>query len=101
MGATTIAVLAVGALVGIYLYVMGLCYLCDLYALRKQKKLEEAEQVRKERIREALDRAEMKRKQELRRRKQLARARREKGVVTPDTLSRNHLRPKRATAARA
>ena len=58
----TIAIFVLCAVVGIYLYVMGLCHLCDLYDQKKQKKQEEEEKKRKERLHQALDEAEMKRK---------------------------------------
>ena len=52
-------------LVSLYFYVMGLCYLCDLYEEKK----------RKERLHRAIEETEMRRKSEIERRKNLAQAR--------------------------
>jgi hypothetical protein len=101
MGATTIAVIVVCALAGTYLYVMGLCYLCDLYSLRKEKQKQEEEKKRKEQIKIALDHAEAKRKAEIARRKGLAKARRERGLVTADHLVQRKSPPTSASAAHA
>ena len=97
----TIAVIVICALAGTYLYVTGLCYICDLYSLQKAKKLKKDEERRKEQLRLALEQAETKRKEEIARRKQLARARRERGLVTVDGLSRKGSRQKPASAANA
>jgi uncharacterized protein YaiL (DUF2058 family) len=101
MGAITIAVIVLCALAGTYLYVMGLCYLCDMYTLQKEKKREAEEKRRKERIRIALDQAEAKRKAEIARRKQLAKARRERGLTTAENISKRKSPPHSASAAHA
>lgn len=101
MGAMTIAVIVVCALAGTYLYVMGLCYLCDLYSLQKEKKKEAEEKKRKEHIRIALDQAAERRKAEIARRKQLMKARRERGLVSAENLSKRKSPPNSASAAHA
>ena len=78
MGAITIAALVICSIAITYLYVMGLCYLCDLYTLSKQKKQEAAEKRRKEELRLAREQAEMKREQDMELRKQRIKARRER-----------------------
>ncbi len=76
----TVGVIALSVIVGTYVYVMTLCYLCDLYEQKKEKRrLAEAEK-RKEELRRARTQAEMRRTQQMERRKQLAKARREKGT---------------------
>ena len=101
MGAMTIAVIVICALAGTYLYVTGLCYICDLYSLQKAKKLKKAEERRKEQLHIALEQAEARRKEEIARRKQLARARRERGLVSTESLSRKSSRQNPASAAHA
>lgn len=104
MGATTIIVVIVAALVGTYLYVMALCQLADLLAQRKENLKQQAEKKRKEALRQSLHEAEMRRKKEEGRRRQLIRARNERGIVTADRVSAQparHTRPKPASAARA
>ena len=101
MGAMTIAVIVVCALAGTYLYVTGLCYICDLYSLQKEKKLKKEEERHKEQLRIALEQSEARRKEEIERRKQLARAKRQRGLVTAENLSRKNSRKKSARAAHA
>ena len=97
----TIAVIVICALAGTYLYVTGLCYICDLYSLQKEKKLKREEERRKEQLHLALEQAEAKRKEEMARRKQLARARKARGNVRAESLSRKNSRQKPASAAHA
>jgi hypothetical protein len=78
-----IAIFALCAVVGTYLYVMGLCYLCDLYEMKRQKKQEEEEKRRKEKLHQALDEAEKKRKAEARRRALMARTPKQQRVRHP------------------
>jgi len=101
MGAMTIVVLVLCCFVLTYLYVMGLCYLCDLYSLKQEKKREEAEKRRKEELRAALDHVEMRRKEEVERRKRLAKERKERSLAAADSKSREHGRSGAASAARA
>ena len=75
----TVAIVVLCAAVGIYLYVMGLCHLCDLYERRKRAKQDEEEKRRKEKLLWALNEAEIKKKADIERRKQMARARSQKG----------------------
>lgn len=89
------------AIVGTYLYVMGLCYLCDLYELRKRKKQAEEEKRRKEELRRALDEAEMRRKTQIERRKQLARGRNQYGNNGIQRPSENPARRQATPAAGA
>jgi len=62
-------------LVSLYFYVMGLCYLCDLYEEKKRAKQRAEEKKRKERLHRAIEETEMRRKSEIERRKNLAQAR--------------------------
>ena len=99
MGATTIAVIVVCALAGTYLYVMALCYLVDLYTERKENLKQKAEKERKERLRQALDAAELKRKKEVQHRRQLTKARNQRGTVAANRPSKQL--PRQASTARA
>ena len=104
MGATTIVVVIVAALVGTYLYVMALCHLADLLAQRKENLKQQAEIRRKEALRQAMDETEMRRKKEEERRRQLSRARNERGTVSAHRVSAQqarHPRPRPAASARA
>ncbi len=98
MGAMTIVVLVLCGFVLTYLYVMGLCYLCDLYSLKQEKKREEAEKRRKKELRAALDHVEMKRKEEIERRKRLAK---ERSLAAAGRKSRENGRSGTASGARA
>ena len=75
----TVAIVVLCAVVGIYLYVMGLCHLCDLYERRQKAKQDEEEKRQKEKLLWALNEAEIKKKAEIERRKQMAKARSHKG----------------------
>jgi hypothetical protein len=101
MGTMTIVAIAVCAIGGMFLYVMGLCYLCDFYALQKEKQKREEEKKRKETLRLAYEHAEKKRKEEVKRRKQMARKRRERGIVSANLISKKNSGHAPASAARA
>lgn len=79
----TVGIIALCGLAGSYLYVMGLCYICDVYERNKQKKQQELEKKRKEELKFAVEQAELKRKQELKarkeRRRHLEKVRRQRG----------------------
>lgn len=78
MSAATLGIIALCALAGTYLYVTGLCYLCDLHEQKKLNKREEQEKRRKEELHRAIEETERRRKEELARRKQLAETRRQR-----------------------
>ncbi|GAB4347017.1 MAG: hypothetical protein Kow0099_28750 [Candidatus Abyssubacteria bacterium] len=78
MSATTLGIILLCATVGVYLYVMGLCHLCDLHERKQIEKKQADEKRRKEEMQRAYEEAELKRKQEIARRRQLAEARRHK-----------------------
>ena len=86
------------AIVGTYLYVMGLCYLCDLYEAKKQRKQQEEEKRRKEELRRAVDEAEMRRKAETERRRRMADARKQRSRHAPQRPSGNSGRQVRRAA---
>ncbi len=98
MGAVTFVIIAVCIVVGIYLYVMGLCYLCDLHERRKAAKREAEEKRRKEDLQLALEQAEARRRQEIERRKNLAQARRQKPAGNSG-MPKRPARPHQAPAA--
>jgi hypothetical protein len=79
----TMGIIAVCALAGTYLYVMGLCYICDLYERNKQKKHQKLEKKRKEELKLTAEQAEVKRKRDLEgrreRRRKMEEARRQMG----------------------
>jgi len=74
----TIAVIIICGIVSIYLYVMGLCYLCDLYEVRKQKKRDQEEMRRKEKMWKNMADAEALQRAQMERRRQIAEARKQK-----------------------
>jgi hypothetical protein len=78
MGAATIAIIAIFILVCTYLYVMGLCYLCDRYEQRKNARREEEEKKRKQELQRAIEETELRRKTELERRKRAIEERRQR-----------------------
>ncbi|RJP69873.1 MAG: hypothetical protein C4532_10085 [Candidatus Abyssobacteria bacterium SURF_17] len=77
MRAMMIGVIILCASAGVYLYVMLLCHLCDVYERKKQAQRDAVERRRREDLQRALDQAEMRRRMEIERRKQLAEARRQ------------------------
>ena len=99
----TIAKLGVAALlvfVGTYFYVMGLCYLCDLYEQKKLAKQRAEEKKRKERLHRAIEETEKKRKSETERRRRLAQARMQsRGGPPTATKSPERATPPRSTSA--
>lgn len=97
----TIAVLVVCGIAVTYLYVMGLCYLCDLYTLRQKKKQEAAERRRKAELQMARYQAEARRKQDIELRKKLAKARKNRGTSATGPIRGGRVGSGRASAARA
>ena len=79
----TVGIIALCGLAGSYLYVMGLCYICDVYERNKRKKQQELEKKRKEELKLATEHAELKRKRAFearrKRRRQAEVARRQMG----------------------
>jgi predicted membrane protein len=76
-----LAIFALCAVAFTYMYVMALCYLCDMYERKKQVKQEEAEKRRKELLRQAFDQADVKRREDIERRKRLAETRRKQSIM--------------------
>ncbi len=101
MGAITIFALVACGFMLVYLYVMGMCYLCDVYKLKQERKRAEAEKRRRKQLRSARERAEKRRELEMERRKRLAIAGKRRGTVTPDRLLRERAGSKVKTPARA
>lgn len=78
-----IGVIALSAIAGIYLYVMALCHLCDVYERKKLAKQEAEEKRRKEELKRVIEESELRRKMEIERRKKMAEARRQRGLARP------------------
>jgi len=97
MRAITVGIIALCALAGTYLYVMGLCYICDVYERNKQKKQQELEKKRKQELRLAVEQAELKRKRALEarreRRRQSEEARRQMGFNGGQSRPAQAVRP--------
>ncbi len=89
MGAAAIGVIALLLLVCTYLYVMGLCYLCDLYEKKQLAKRQDEENRRKQELQRVIEETEMKRKVELERRKRLAEERRQQALMNSRTAKQN------------
>ena len=87
MGALAIGIIALSILVCIYLYVMGLCYLCDLYERRQNLKRGEAEKRRKQELQRAIEETEARRKAEIQRRKSAMEQRRQKRNIRAEQAS--------------
>lgn len=87
MRAMIVGAIALSVIVGTYLYVMGLCYLCDLYERKKLAKKEAEEKNRREELKRVIDETEMRRKAEMERRKKLAMARRQGGLAKAGKIS--------------
>ncbi len=96
MGTTMIAVLVVCALAGTFLYVMGLCYIADLYSQHKENLKQEAEKKRKELLGQALDAVEAKRKKEELRRRQMVRDRNQRRIAAAGRVSKRQQSTARA-----
>lgn len=94
----TVGIAILCAAVGIYLYVMGLCYLCDLYEERKQRRKEEEEQRRKEQLLQAIEETEKRKKAQVERRKRLAKSppRTSQGRIHQPYQKYSGIRPPRA-----
>jgi type VI protein secretion system component VasK len=81
MRATTVVMVVLGVVVCTYLYVMGLCYLCDLYERRKLAKQDAEEKRHKEELHRAIAETEMRRQAEVQRRMKAAEERRQRGPL--------------------
>ena len=80
MGAATIGIIALFILVCTYLYVMALCYLCDVYEKKQLAKRQGQEKKRKQELQRAIEETEMRRKTELERRKRVIEERRQQAI---------------------
>lgn len=76
MRAMTWLVVGFCVAVGTYMYVMTLCYLCDVHEEKKQAKQDAEEKRRKQELHRALEQVEMQRKQEVEQRRRVAEERR-------------------------
>ncbi len=81
MRAMIIVAIILGVLAGIYLYVMALCYLCDVYEQKKLAKQEAEEKRRREDLKRIIEETEMRRRAEMERRKKVAEERRRRGPI--------------------
>ena len=86
MRATTVMIVILGVIVCTYLYVMALCYLCDVYEKRKLVKRDAEEKRRKEELHRAITETEMRRQAEMQRRMKAAEERRQRGAITAKEL---------------
>lgn len=82
MQATTVIVIVLGVIVVTYMYVMALCYLCDIYEKKKLAKRDAEEKRRKEELHRAIAETEMRRQAEMQRRMKAAEERRQRGTIT-------------------
>jgi predicted Holliday junction resolvase-like endonuclease len=93
MRATTAVIIILCVIVSTYLYVMALCYLCDLYEQRKLAKRDVEEKKRKEELQRAIAETEMRRQSEMDRRRRAAEERRQRGPVVGNGASHMPARP--------
>jgi predicted Holliday junction resolvase-like endonuclease len=93
MGAISIVLIILCVIVTTYLYVMGLCYLCDVYEQRKLAKRDAEEKRRKEELQRAIAETEMRRQTEVERRKRSAEERRQRGRIAANGASHMPARP--------
>ncbi|MBI4830644.1 MAG: hypothetical protein HY801_03630 [Candidatus Lindowbacteria bacterium] len=76
MRAMTWVVVGLCVVVATYMYVMALCYLCDLHEEKKRAKHEAEEKRRRQELQRAFEQVEMQRKHDVEQRKRLAEERR-------------------------
>jgi len=87
MKATTLGIIALFILVGTYLYVMAMCYLCDLYDRRQNVKREEEEKRRKRELQRVIEETELRKRADLERRRRAAEERRQR-IAPPQAANR-------------
>ena len=86
MRATTVIFIILGVIVCTYLYVMALCYLCDIYEKRKLARRDVEEKKRKEELHRAIAETETRRQAEMQRRMKAAEERRQRGSIAAKEL---------------
>ncbi len=86
MHVTMVMLIILGVIGCTYMYVMALCYLCDVYERKKLAKQDAHEQRRKEEIHRAIAETEMRRQAETKRRIKAAEERRQRSSIAAKEL---------------